>query len=1278
MKKVFLYAIAIVGALLAGIIILATVIILLLGEGTFNRQIRSMINHRSSSFFQGEIQIGEIKGKLFREIILEDLLVKESGDTMLYVKDISLQYKLSSLWRKNILLDEVLVRTVRLNLKQDNDSVWNFMKLSPESDSKVVKDDGQSMFTWNIQAIRIQLHDWIVSITPNDTASALPEKISANAELAVKWNKDEAFLNLQQFDLDLVEPDISVDKLSFLAELIDNKLSIQDLHSEFTGGALYGDILINLKEIIQSSLDIQIPSFELQKFGEILQFPDILANPSLTLRVDNQVINLTIKEGNQVVAAQAWISGLDSLANFNASGSFENIDLSVWTNQEELNSDLTGNVGFKGRGINVKSNEMDIDFSLLRSRFMNHTFSTKVNMRKVMDRLNGKVDLVSEIGQMFMQLNAQDIFQKVALNAHMKLRELDISKILPDSLYQTSINADLDLTASGILDPKKMQMQVQLTSAENRWRNQNAGSVALSGYYNSGRYGIEEAEILNPWLHLNLMGEGSITGNHDLEYNLKVLDAASFARLAGIDSLFVNGHTSGKVTGNADDLQWNQELSLAGFDHNGLYFDSLNVISGLRYTEDSITGILSAALSKLQTDGFTIKHIALQSSADGHSIQNQLEIHVNEELQSSVSLSVVPGPDIKVIVPHINLNYKNLDWTGYMDTLTYNGQNQQVNFPEIRFESGSQSITMSGHLKDTTSAALDLKVAGLNLERLPLDSLMTSDISGMVDGFFRLEGKPRHPQFTSHFLVTAFNLDTLSLDSIQIWATYVQDQLAFDATVTGYKQRLLQAIGEVPLHLSLTDSVALLRNDNQLRIVASADLNNLSYIRDLLPSGMQVEGSAGMKLEIGNSVADPDFSGSMRFSKGEFSYPAYGVNYRNINFNGQFDQSHLLIDTVWVESGNGYLYAGGQVGFTGLDSLGIKSIDLNLRSNRFTATNGSQAEIVFSSLFNLGGTPNAARFNGNMTIERGLIHVDAIMAQFGMVADDPNPPLLTQALDEFQLNEGDSLRLELEDSMFSEVDFFKNLRGEFDINIPGNTWVRGKDINMELSGNLRAIKEGVQTDLFGTLEVRRGHYVVYGKRLEVETGQIELTGGSEINPILNVEVAYSFRDPDKQLRKLTLNVNGRALQPEIDFYLDGTRIEEKDGMAYLVFGRSMDELTQGEQSSVEYNMSDLGKSLALGQLSGLVQGALQSSLGLDLVDISGDDNWATGNVTLGKYLTRNLFLSYSRDFSFDRKNKIAHPDEVILEYQIFKWLYLQATSQSANNGFDVIIQKKWK
>ena len=1270
--------IALTSALFAAIFLLAVALLLLLGEGTFNRQIRDLINRQSGNYIQGELRVGELKGKLFRELILEDVLLKESGDTLLYVKEALIRYDLVHLWRKQVLVPEMSIETVRINLAQDKDSVWNFMKIMPDPETDVVEEKSQSSFDWIVHADWILLQDLTVRIEPIDTSITLPRMMSANADLSMQWTPGAAFLDLQHFDMEIKEPDFSIEKVSILAELSDNMVTASDLKIKFTGGELFGNALIDLNEFLRSSVSIQIPELELQKLPGFLQISPIQASPSITLKIQNQEAELTIEEGRQLFALKGWISGLDSMADYSANGSFRNIDLSVWTNRNDLVSDFSGNFGIKGQGTDILTNRMEIDFSLFRTRFMEQIVSTRLSMLKDRDRVKGKVDLIADAGQLSSNLQANNIFQNPGVNAQMKLSRVDMSKILSDSIYQTSINADISIVASNITVPEQMKMQFQLSSSGNKWMDHSAGSIMVDGIYDRGDYSIEKGELITPWFELDLLGEGSLTGNHQLKYDLRIIDAPTLARLAGIDSLVVTGMTAGRVSGQANDLHWTQKIVLSDFWFNGVKFDSLDVSSDLSYNGKSVAGTLNAALEKLQTDGITVRNINLQSIADGEGIHNQLKINVDQDLRSDITFSVIPETDLKVVMPHIELIYKDINWLGYTDTLSYNRQRDDLKVPGITFESGPQSIKISGHMVDTLSVGLDMAIERLDLGSMPLDSIVSPNISGMADGFFSLKGKPKYPKFSSDLLVSGFQMDTLMLDSIQIQAAYAENQLKAEASITGYNQRLLQFNGQIPMHLSLTDSVTLLKNDDRLLVFAHASIKDLSFFRSFLPSGLQIDGITGLKLDVRNTIANPDFSGSWTFSEGKLSYPAYGVNYRNVILNGKFDQRQLLIDTVWVESGNGSLYMGGKVGLTGLDSLGIESIDLNLRANRFTVTNGPQAEMVVSSQFNLKGRPDAAKFNGNMRIESGLIHLDALMAQFGMVTDDPNPPLLIEALESKQGLMGDTLTITTEETIFNEVDFFKNLRGEFDIHIPGNTWVRGKDINMELSGNIKAIKDGVQTDLFGTLEVRRGHYVVYGKRLEVETGQIELTGGSEINPILNIEVAYSFRDREKQLRKLMLNVTGRALQPEIQFYLDGSRIEEKDGMAYLVFGRSMDELTQGEQSSVDYNMSDLGKSLALGQLSGLVQGALQSSLGLDVVDISGDDNWTTGNVTLGKYLTRNLFLSYSRNFAFDKKNKIAHPDEVILEYQIFKWLYLQAISQGANNGFDLIIQKKWK
>ena len=292
------------------------------------------------------------------------------------------------------------------------------------------------------------------------------------------------------------------------------------------------------------------------------------------------------------------------------------------------------------------------------------------------------------------------------------------------------------------------------------------------------------------------------------------------------------------------------------------------------------------------------------------------------------------------------------------------------------------------------------------------------------------------------------------------------------------------------------------------------------------------------------------------------------------------------------------------------------------------------------------------------------------------MSDDPNPPLLVTALDDHPVAvantaQPDSLRLQ-------GMQFYKNLSGEFDVRVPGNFWLKGKDMDIELSGDLKAVLRDELVDLFGSLEVRRGYYKLYGKRLNFERGTITLTGGQDLDPSLDVAVIYQFRDIDRQLRSLRLSVTGKAGSPQFGFQLDNQEIEEKDAIAYLIFGRTLDQLDEGQRSSLGDSSAGLAGQLALGQVSAALQGALQSSLNLDVVEISTGDSWRSGSISIGKYITNNLFLSYQRSFALDKKTKLPDTDRIALEYQIFRSLFFQAVNQNENSGFDFILRRNWK
>nr|MDA3954517.1 translocation/assembly module TamB domain-containing protein [Bacteroidales bacterium] len=235
----------------------------------------------------------------------------------------------------------------------------------------------------------------------------------------------------------------------------------------------------------------------------------------------------------------------------------------------------------------------------------------------------------------------------------------------------------------------------------------------------------------------------------------------------------------------------------------------------------------------------------------------------------------------------------------------------------------------------------------------------------------------------------------------------------------------------------------------------------------------------------------------------------------------------------------------------------------------------------------------------------------------------------------------------------------------------------GKDMNFELEGSLQALKSSENLDLFGTLKVKKGFYKLYGKNFTFNKGELRFTGGHEINPMVDFSVLYRFRDIEQQLRKLTLNITGRLLQPELEFRLDEKNIEEKDAIAYIVFSKSVNQLSDNQLNKL-MSSENITLNLALGQISNILKETLPWSTRLDVVEIAGENNWKSSSVTLGKYITNKLYLSYEQSFVLDKKTNSVNTEKYILEYQLFRNLILKATNQSTNSGFDLIFKESWK
>lgn len=223
------------------------------------------------------------------------------------------------------------------------------------------------------------------------------------------------------------------------------------------------------------------------------------------------------------------------------------------------------------------------------------------------------------------------------------------------------------------------------------------------------------------------------------------------------------------------------------------------------------------------------------------------------------------------------------------------------------------------------------------------------------------------------------------------------------------------------------------------------------------------------------------------------------------------------------------------------------------------------------------------------------------------------------------------------------MSFAKNLSGKLTVDLPGNVWLRGPNINMELYGKIEITK--VQEDLFfyGSINIRKGFYQLFGKKFVVKKGEINFDGNPEINPEIILDVEYPFRDTYKQKRYLVLRISNKLSKPEIQFTIDEEPINEGDAVSYILFGKRMEELTQSQQQGV--STGDIAANLAASFLASQISNTFGKTFSLDVVELTSEDNWNKASFTAGKYITNDIFVQYERGFGKD--------DDGTIDPQIF-------------------------
>jgi translocation and assembly module TamB len=1284
-------------------IVIACVLLLAIAAGLtqtpwFRAWLRDYALDQANQALNAQLAIGELGGNLFANVELHDVVLTQTGDTLAAVELIAAEYDLLALLDKRLQIDALSIKSPQIHLKQNDQGVWNLTNIVPKGDQQ--EDEAESESEISIRLERLILQDGRVSISSPDTL--LPEavrdiNIIAQGSYSSVWQQ----LAIDSLSLMTIRPDLELRRLQLAAEVSDEVLTLDTLMLRTAANELTAKGYFDLAKKAEGQLSLSARDLNVTEFSFLLGpgFPDI--SPTLNAEVavdrDTATIDLTVQEQGQRLAIVGWISELAALISgdddpapaYSLDIGFDSLNSSAWLPDTALTIAASGQATLDGSGITLATARANLELQVSRLQLAEYRFrdvSLSANYRR--DSLTADLNLSDRRGSI--DVNAQlSLGDTISYRLAGTVNELDLSQLPAWDTINTDLNLQFSATGSGF-DPESMQLEGEVVLSPSTVGTIEVDSLLARLAFSQETVIVDTLFLSSKTAELSAGGRIGFDRSGEITFAAQVLNLSDYAVLLGIDTLAASGSLDGSVEGTLNSFVVDTDLNLRSLVFNEQRLDSLAGRAGLSLDSNSLRGdadidLFGAALGETIVDSAVVTGELLPEL-----MQAEVGIYVSDSVIAELGGSYQFGPPATLLLPDINLTIGSQKWVSQTDTLRLILEPERIDLRGLRLTDpgSSEDADTSGLQRYLTARGVyypgsiqNFSVQAENIDIEPLVAFfdIPVELGGLLSLQIESTGSIESPQVRGSSQLADGRVNQYRLESINGEFTLQNDRVEFDYLLHVEAAESLSVWGQIPLP---ADTIASQRN-------LDVNLKSYEFTLDILRvfgyKIKQAEGDLQIELHASNTLDDPRVSGEVKVDNARIQVPLYGIDYRDGVARIRFDSSQVVIDQFEVRRDDGRLSLTGDAQFAdGLIQAQLRAIDMQLVADKFFLVRHRHYETQISADIDLTGDMDTPAFSGDVRVLRSSLNLPALTARTEelQAADTRSLPFLVAAL----RDTAHRAETPKETQQDTEVDaavpagdsLIQNLRGSLRISFPRNTWLRSDQMRIEISGELEVIKQGPNFELFGSIDVVRGYYELYGKRFEIDEGSLNFQGGDSINPRLSITAIYVFRTPAREKKQLELQIGGRATSPQLSFRLDGVGIDEGDAVSYLLFGRGMDQLTAGQRSAISEDgggQTELARGALTNLLTGQISDIVGEELALDVIEIEAQSDWQSASFLVGKYITNDLFVSYQRGVGSADDNDEIVPQIVTLEYQLSRYIFFQlVTGDPRSSGFDVIIK----
>ncbi len=1284
----------VVGALLV-LIILAG---LFSQTSYFKRWVADRIEAAAASSLNGRLEIGELDGTLMTTVTLKQVRLVQEADTLATVQSIGLEYNLLAILFGDIHIELVTVDSPHVYLSRNSPGVWNVARLvraDTTADSTTAEStDG---FGYTVMLDAFQLRGG--SITVLNSPDAIPASVrDIDIVLSGVYDNERQWLELAELNFVSEEPPLDLERLAFRIERTEDSVSVRDMELRTARNKLVGMAEYTPADTLVSDVQLRSQPLEFDEFTFVLPFVSIAASPvidlSASLIQDSFSVHVSLVDSNQAIEMDVGISDFSQIFDtllghsprYHLTIGFTDLVPGDWLAQVPIDLQLSGQLTVAGQGFTPENAVATVDASF-RDCILERRSIEQIELDARYDRGNALCTLVVDAPAGGARLTGaiSHVPDRPHIVVQGDVKDLDIAEALLDDALRSSITAHIDLELTG-LELTTMRGKGVVAMTESSFRDIEVDTLASEFEFESGLLRVDTLLLSTDLATLHGRGSLDTTMNFDAGLSIELGNLQRAAELFQISALAGTGTISGTVSGTTDSVACNITLDCDNIVYSDYEVARLNANASGDIGPDllDLSGKMTAEsidLARLNLQKLVTEFAVSTSSADLRS-----NITQSDSIKIKSDLTVAWDSTIDVSLRELEMDLRGHAWT-LTDTSSIMIGEAVYRIDSLKLvgprgdDDIKQELLIDGVIDLDSSADFRLQLAGIDLSAAGSFLELPPPVDGRLSVDLNLSGTVDRPVLAGEVVIRDGRYAEFHYDSLYGGVDYRGDSLTVHFSLSPNEAGQLHVSGTTTVSLALVNLDNLELSALPITASVAADSLSLQVLRAIGKEVSEVNGYVVGRCDIAGTPAAPRFNGQLALREGGVEVPAYGIAYKSVVAVLTFEGDSVSLDTLHIVRSDGSLTATGKVTFQDniLSGL-IQSTQIGFDSDEFFVVRHDDYEIQISGHAGLEGSIEKPTYSGEIRVDRSRIFLPALTNGGGDDADKTQGVPLLAAATQPDTATGDSIpvaRQKETEPAGEPSEFYENLRGRMKVKLPRNTWVRRPGLLLELEGEIDVVKDGQDIQLFGTIDVVRGHYELYGRRFELEEGSLRFQGDPEINPKVNIEAKYVFRAANRDKRSLTLFVAGTATTPSVSFQLDGQDIPEGDALCYLAFGRSCDRLSSGQRAeAASVSEGDLARKVAASLLSKQLTSTIGDQLNLDVVEIEAQESFEAATLVVGKYLTNDLLVTYERGIGSFEDDDIAR-EQLNIEYQVTNFLFLRFTEgDSKESGLDVII--KWE